>query len=118
MQSTVNNDRAVRMLYGENSGIIALDCTLCICVKCGSIYVEILPERCLDKNKMCHLFVEQAKNLDIPVDKLHREYVFCDECRKARDASNKSILEIGGFFLFVGVIVALTALFASFGGCL
>ncbi len=111
----VINEKAVRYLYGENSGITALDCTKCTCIQCGKLYIEVFPDSCLDTGKRRILTVDQAKNLGIWDTAQYDERVFCDTCRKALEASNKNIMEIGGFLLFLGVIVVLTVI-AALGG--
>lgn len=108
MNEKTKNDYATRMLYGENSDIEYLDCTKCLCVKCGKLYAEVLPDRCLDIKKLKILTVEQAKNLNIWDGLSYTENVFCAGCRKMRALPKDEKLETLGFLFFILAILAMS----------
>lgn len=111
----VTNEKAVRYLYGENSGITALDCTKCTCIQCGKLYIEVFPDSCLDTGKRRILTVDQAKNLGVWDTAQYNERVFCDTCKCSRGISYDTKLEVLSFVFFM-ISVIILSLWWTLGG--
>lgn len=107
------NDKAVRYLYGEGTGISGLDACICYCLQCGKSFIEVFPEGSIDEEKKRVLTVQEARNLNVLDEITRTDRILCTECRILRPVSKDTKLQMLGWFFFiaaVAVIVAFTVL--------